>query len=75
VNELKSSATPLLAPQQGGVAASSRQYRVATEADADGVGFLSLVSENHPGLAGLRRLRGIFLIASPPLLAVMQGGE
>jgi hypothetical protein len=52
-----------------------KKYRVATEADADGVVFVSLVSENHPGLARLRRLRGIFLIASPPLLAVMQGGE
>jgi hypothetical protein len=33
----------------GGV---SKKYRVATEADADGVVFLSSLSENHPGLAG-----------------------
>src|SRR5213594_4962145 len=31
---------PLLASQQGGVAASSRKYREATEADAAGVVFL-----------------------------------
>src|SRR6184192_2961681 len=32
-------------------------------------------SENHPRPRDQRRLRGIFLIARPPLLAVMQGGE
>jgi hypothetical protein len=31
--------------------------------------------ENHPGCAQLRMLRGIFLVAQPPLLAMMQGGE
>ena len=42
---------PLLASPQGGVAASSRKYREATEADAAGVVFLMSSSENHPGLA------------------------
>src|SRR5881396_2428892 len=42
---------PLLAPPQGGVAASSRKFREATEADAAGVVFLLDSSENHPGLA------------------------
>src|SRR5262245_25018838 len=41
-----------------GVAASSKKFREATEADADGVVFLSRPSEHHPGLA----------IARPPLL-------
>ena len=34
-----------------GVAASSKRFRAATEADAAGVVFLSAHSENHPGLA------------------------
>ena len=42
---------PLLASPQGGVAASSRKCRAATEADAAGVVFLLHPSENHPGLA------------------------
>src|SRR5206468_6134033 len=51
VNKLESSAIPLLASPQGGVAASSRKFREATEADADGVVFLLFLSENHPVLA------------------------
>jgi hypothetical protein len=43
---------------------------------ADGVVFrVCIRSENHPVLAIKGMLRGIFLIARPPLLAVMQGGE
>ena len=49
--ECFSQATPLLASPQGGVAASSRKCRAATEADAAGVVFLLHPSENHPGLA------------------------
>ena len=40
VNELESSVIPLLASPQGGVDASSRKWREATEPDADGVVFL-----------------------------------
>src|SRR5438034_7468001 len=66
---------PLLASPQGGVAASSRKFRAATEADAAGVVFLLFSSENHPGLAISGGFAIFFLIARPPLLAVMQGGE
>jgi hypothetical protein len=51
---------------------SSKKYREATEATQPGWFSLLFLSENHPGLA-MRMLRGIFLIARPPLLAVMQG--
>src|SRR5439155_13468262 len=51
VNKLESSVIPLLASPQGGVAASSRKFRAATEADAAGVVFHLFSSENHPGLA------------------------
>src|SRR3989442_10213704 len=78
---------PLLASPQGGVAASSKKFRAATEADADGVVFFSDSVGKPPrpllrlravalALRGNQRmLRVIFLIALPPLLAVMQGGE
>ena len=42
---------PLLASPQGGVVASSREIREATEADATGVVFHLPPSENYPGLA------------------------
>src|SRR6266699_2850764 len=48
---MQSSAIPLLASRQGGVSASSRKFREATEADADGVVFLLFLSENHPVLS------------------------
>src|SRR6266516_550069 len=51
VNKLESSVIPLLARPQGGVAASSRKFRAATEADAAGVVFHLFSSENHPDLA------------------------
>jgi len=69
------------------VAASSKKFREATEADAAGVVFLfvSIGKSPRPLLrlrAGAlvlrgdqRMLRSILLIARPPLLAVMQGGE
>src|SRR4249919_1135167 len=43
--------SPLLASPQGGVAASSRRFRVATELDAAGVVYILFSSENHPGFA------------------------
>src|SRR6266581_6360411 len=85
--KLESSAIPLLASPQGGVSASSRKFREATEADADGVRFPFVLTGKPPrpllrlragalALRGDRRmLRDIFLIARPPLLAVMQGGD
>src|SRR2546425_1132588 len=49
--------TPLLASPQGGVSASSRKFREATEADADGVVFLLFLSENHPSSLEAARWR------------------
>src|SRR5437762_9523887 len=66
---------PLLASPQGGVAASSRKCREATEADADGVVFHTCSIGKPPRPRDQRRLRDICLIARPPLLAVMQGGD
>src|SRR4051812_35152673 len=53
INLNRAANSPLLASPQGGVAASIKKFRVATETDADGVVFLSLtfLSENHPGCA------------------------
>ena len=50
LKKLESSAILLLASPQGGVSASSRKFREATEADADGVVFLLFLAENHPVL-------------------------
>jgi hypothetical protein len=66
---------PLLASPQGGVAASSKKFREATEADAAGVVFLLHPVGKPARPRDQRMLRDIFLIARPPLLAVMQGGE
>ena len=54
---------------------SSTKCSEATEADAAGVVFLSFSIGKPPRPRDQRRLRDIFLIARPPLLAVMQGGE
>src|SRR5215831_8169967 len=43
-NELQASDIPLLASPQGGVAASSRKFCEATEADAAGVVFLFVLN-------------------------------
>src|ERR1700752_4948003 len=67
--------SPLLASPQGGGAASSKKFRAATESDAAGVVFLWLLCRKPPRLRVQPMLRNIFLIAQPPLLAVMQGGE
>src|SRR5882672_12513182 len=66
---------PLLASPQGGVAASSKKFRGATEADAAGVVFLFVSIGKPPRPRDQRMLRDILLIARPPLLAVMQGGK
>ena len=68
--------TPLLASPQGGVAASLIKWCEATEKDAAGVVFLSdhSIRKTTPASRSAEA-RGIFLIARPPLLAVMQGGE
>jgi hypothetical protein len=57
------------------VAASSKKIREATEADAAGVVFLSIAIGKPPRPRYQWMLRDIALIARPPLLAVMQGGE
>jgi len=63
------------ASRQGGVAASSRKFREATEADAAGVVFLFCAIGKPTRPRDRWMLREIFLLARPPLLAVMQGGE
>src|SRR5438128_1350615 len=75
VIEFETSAIPLLASPQGGVAASSKRCRAATEADAAGVVFLLCSFGKPPRPRDQRRLRDNFLTVRPPLLAVMQGGE
>jgi len=57
------------------VAASSRKFCAATESTQPGWFSFCFLSVNHPGFAKQRMLRDIFLIAQPPLLAVMQGGD
>src|SRR3989442_15104451 len=51
------------------------KFREATEADADGGGFPFALIGKPPRPRYKWRLRDIPLIARPPLLAVMQGGE
>src|SRR5467141_4962202 len=51
------------------------KFREATEADADGGGFPFALIGKPPRPRYQWRLRDIPLIARPPLLAVMQGGE
>jgi hypothetical protein len=69
-----SSRFPSLHNRKEGRAALSIRFRAATEADAAGVVFLCFQSENHPGLASAVASR-FLLVARPPLLAVVQGGE
>src|SRR5881296_2091412 len=51
---------PLLASPQGGVAASSRKFRAATETDAAGVVFLLVLIGKPPRPRDQRMLRDIF---------------
>ena len=69
------SATPLLASPQGGVAASSRKMSRSHRSGRSRGGFPFASIGKPPRPRDQRRLRDIFLIARPPLLAVMQGGE
>src|SRR5689334_22591736 len=75
VNEFGRSAIPPLAQPQGGEGCVINRFREATESDAAGVVFLSFSIGKPPRPRSQRRLRSIFLIVRPPLLAVVQGGE
>jgi ankyrin repeat protein/mono/diheme cytochrome c family protein len=74
---------PLLASPQGGVAASLRKRREATEADADGVVFHSCAIGKPPRPRDQRRLRDILFgrSATPPCLRLhaialaLRGGD
>jgi hypothetical protein len=66
---------PSLHHRKEGRAASSKKIRAASKADAAGVVFLMDSIGKPPRPRYQRRLRDILLIARPPLLAVMQGGE
>ena len=65
----------LLASPRGGVAASLNKWCAASVLDADGVVFLGRSIGTPPRPREKWMLRDIFLIARPPLLAVMRGGE
>src|SRR5215470_3375036 len=65
----------LLASPQGGVAASSRKFCEATEADAAGVVFLFVLNRKTTPSARSVDASRHFLTRAAPLLAVMQGGE
>src|SRR5687767_13583021 len=59
--------SPLLASPQGGVAASSKKHRVATEADADGVVFLFVSIGKPPRPRCQRMLRNnVYTRAATP---------
>jgi len=75
VNELRWCVIPLLASLQGGEAASSRKCCEATELTQPGWFSFVFSIGKPPRPRDQRMLRGIFMIARPPLLAVMQGGE
>src|SRR5262249_22053322 len=72
---LQPSDIPLLASPQGGVAASSRNFAKPPKQTQPGW-FSFLFSIGKPPRPRYQwMLRDIFLLARPPLLAVMQGGE
>src|SRR5205085_12530755 len=64
---------PCMTARRGGCVI--KKFREATEADADGVVFLFVSIGKPPRPRDQRMLRDILLIARPPLVAVMQGGE
>ena len=74
VNKLESRVIPLLARPQGGVAASSRKFREATETDAAEVVFLWSINRKTTPASQSADASQHFLVAQPPL-AVMQGGD
>ena len=73
MSEMLGARIPLLASLQGGVAAPSRKCRAASLAGRRRGGFR--FNWNTTPASRKRMLRDIFLIARPPLLAVMRGGE
>ena len=66
---------PSLHHRKEGWPSDQIKYCEASDVREAGVVFRSIRKENHPVCARLRSLRGIFFLAQPPLLAVMQGGE
>src|ERR1051326_5259070 len=64
---------PCITARRGGCVIN--KCREATEADADGMVFLVVRNRKTTPASRLRTLRDILLIAQPPLLAVVQGGE
>ena len=64
---------PCIAARRGG--GVIKKYCEATEADTAGVVFLIVLIGKPPRPRYSRLLRAVFLIARPPLLAVMQGGD
>ena len=75
VNELRLRVIPLLALPQGGVAASSRKFAKPPKLTQPGWFSFVFSIGKPPRPRDQQMLRGILLIARPPLLAVMQGGE
>src|SRR5262245_36713739 len=70
-----SASVPLLASQQGGVAERSRKYRGASIDREAGVVFRSKhVMKTTPSAPAKEASRHL-IMAHPPLLAVMQGGD
>jgi hypothetical protein len=75
VNKFESGVFPSLHHRKEGWPSDQQKYREASADSEAGVVFRRTQKENHPGCAVKRRLRDIPLMAQPPLLAVMQGGE
>src|SRR3989442_12179800 len=75
MKKLKSGVIPLLAsPQRGGGCVFNRISRSHRSRRSRG-GFPFVLNRKTTPASRQRRLRDILLIARPPLLAVMQGGE
>jgi hypothetical protein len=68
----KANSPPRITARRGG--GVTKKWREASLPTPPGRCSLSLRSEHHPGRAKADA-RDIFLIARPPLLAVMRGGE
>src|SRR5262245_57292529 len=76
MSECSNRRIPLLASPQGGVDAPIEKMPRSLLSGAQTGWFSFLFSIGKPPRPrDQRRLRGILLIARPPLLAVMQGGE
>src|SRR5215471_1542509 len=72
--KLESGVFPSLHYRKEGLSASSRKSCVATEADADGVVFLWLCSENHPVLVAVEAsLHFLDRSATPPCGGARRG--